>query len=226
MNLTIKWKILTLLLLGIALIAYNDPAQYLTLENLKLNRDRLEDFYQTNKLSMIFGYIAIYIVVGLFLIPGATFLSFAAGFIFGPGLGIAIVNIGSTLGATLAFLTSRYLLRDWIEKKFSKKISGVNEKLCDTPLNCILFFRLVPVFPFFIVNIGMSLSQVTLRHFFFGTMLGTLPATYVYTTAGSNLASVNSFSEIMSTQTLGSLTLLGILALIPVMYKQFKKKTS
>lgn len=221
-----KWKVLTLLLLGIAFIAYNDPTQYLTLENLKLNRDRLEEFYQANRLSMIFGYIAIYIVVGLFLIPGATFLSFAAGFIFGPGLGLAIVNIGSTLGATLAFLISRYLLRDWIEKKFSNKITGVNEELCNTPLNCILFFRLVPIFPFFIVNIGLSLSQIPLRHFFFGTMLGTLPATYVYTNAGSNLASINSFSEIMSTQTLSSLTLLGILALIPVIYKQFKKKTA
>jgi uncharacterized membrane protein YdjX (TVP38/TMEM64 family) len=224
MNLTIKWEVLILLLLGIAFIAYNDPTQHLTLENLKLNRDRLEEFYQANRLSMIFGYIAIYIVVGLFLIPGSTFLSFAAGFIFGPGLGIAIVNIGSTLGATLAFLTSRYLLREWVEKKFSKKISGINEKLCNTPLNCVLFFRLVPLFPFFIVNIALSLSHVPLRHFFLGTMLGTLPATYVYTTAGSNLASINSFSEIMSTQTLGSLTLLGILALIPVIYKQFKKR--
>ena len=114
-----KLPFLILLLLGIALIYFYDPGQYLTIENLKLNQGRLEVLYQENKLVMVAGYIAIYMMIGLFLLPGSTFLSFAAGFVFGPGLGVAIVNVGSTLGATLAFLVSRYLLRDWIEKKFS-----------------------------------------------------------------------------------------------------------
>ena len=109
-----KWKTLVLLLLAIALVIYMDQRQYLTLEYLKLNRDRLEDFYKANTLTMIGGYIAAYIMIGLFLLPGATFLSFAAGLIFGPALGVGIVVIGSTLGATLAFLVSRYLLRDWV----------------------------------------------------------------------------------------------------------------
>jgi uncharacterized membrane protein YdjX (TVP38/TMEM64 family) len=217
-----KLPFLILLLLGIALIYFYDPGQYLTIENLKLNQGRLEVLYQENKLVMVAGYIAIYMMIGLFLLPGSTFLSFAAGFVFGPGLGVAIVNVGSTLGATLAFLVSRYLLRDWIEKKFSKKIQSVNDHLCQNAINCILFFRLVPLFPFFSVNIGLSLSHVPLKLFFFGTMLGTLPATFVYVNAGSNLASINSFSEIMSVQVLGSLMLLGLLALVPVIYKRMK----
>jgi uncharacterized membrane protein YdjX (TVP38/TMEM64 family) len=218
-----KSYLFTLLILGIALIFFNDPAQYLTLENLKLNQHRLEEFYQENGLVLIVSFITLYILIGLFLLPGSTFLSFAAGFIFGPGVGLVVVNIGSTLGATLAFLVSRYLLRDWVERKFANKVRGVNENLCEKPLNCILFFRLVPLFPFFAVNIGLSLSQVPLKYFFLGTMFGTLPATFVYTNAGSNLASINSFSEIMSPKILGSLALLGLLALIPVFYKRIKK---
>lgn len=224
MNLTKKQGVFTLLFLGIAIVAYNDPTQQFTLENLKLHQIRLEIFYQENSLTMIAGYITVYMMIGLFLLPGSTFLSFAAGFIFGPGVGLVIVNVGSTLGATLAFLVSRYLLRDWIEKTFSKKVQGINENLCENPINCILFFRLVPLFPFFAVNIGLSLSQVPLKYFFFGTMFGTLPATFVYTNAGSKLASINSFSEILSAKVLGSLTLLGLLALLPVIYKKIQSK--
>ena len=99
-----KSYLFTLLILGIALIFFNDPAQYLTLENLKLNQHRLEEFYQENGLVLIVSFITLYILIGLFLLPGSTFLSFAAGFIFGPGVGLVVVNIGSTLGATLAFL--------------------------------------------------------------------------------------------------------------------------
>jgi uncharacterized membrane protein YdjX (TVP38/TMEM64 family) len=217
-----KLKFLVLLLLAIALINYIDQRQYLTLENLKLNRDWLEAFYQANTLAMIGGYITAYIMIGLFLLPGATFLSFAAGLIFGPALGVGIVVIGSTLGAALAFLLSRYLLRDWVEEKFANKFRGINDNLCEKPLNSVLFFRLIPLFPFFAVNIGFALSQVSLKFFFWGTMFGKLPATYIYTNAGSNLATINSFAEIMSIKVLGSLSLLGVLALIPVFYKKMK----
>ena len=217
-----KWKALILLLIGIGLINYYDPGQYLTLENLKLHRDRLEVFYQANLVTMIGGYIAAYILIGLFLLPGATFLSFAAGLIFGPALGTGVVVIGSAVGSALAFLVSRYLLRGWVEEKFASRIKGINHNLCEKPLNSVLFFRLIPLFPFFAVNIGFALSQVPLKFFFLGTLFGKLPATYIYTNAGSDLATINSFSEIMSMKVLGSLCLLGILALIPVIYKKMK----
>jgi uncharacterized membrane protein YdjX (TVP38/TMEM64 family) len=217
-----KWKILVLVILAIALTIYIDQRQYFTLENLKLNRDRLCDFYQENTLAMIVGYITAYIMIGLFLIPGATFLSFAAGLIFGPALGVGIVVVGSTFGAGLAFLVSRYLFRNWVEEKFGKQVRSINDNLCEKPLNSVFFFRLIPLFPFFAVNIGFALSQVPLKFFFWGTMFGKLPATYIYANAGSNLASINSFAEIMSLKVLGSLSLLGILALIPVFYKKLK----
>ena len=217
-----KWKILVFVLLVIALTIYIDQSQYFTLENLKLNRDMLDDFYRENTLAMIVGYITAYIMIGLFLLPGATFLSFAAGLIFGPALGVGIVVVGSTLGAALAFLVSRYLLRDWVQEKFGKQVRGVNDNLCEKPLNSVLFFRLIPLFPFFAVNIGFALSQVPLKFFFWGTMFGKLPATYIYANAGNNLATINSFAEIMSMKVLVSLFFLGVLALIPVFYKKTK----
>jgi uncharacterized membrane protein YdjX (TVP38/TMEM64 family) len=217
-----KFKLLALLLFAIVLIVYWGLLQYLTLENLKLNRDLLETFYVENRMVMIGGFVAVYILIGLLLLPGATFLSFAAGFIFGPGLGLLIVSIGSTLGATLAFLVSRYLLRGWVTKKFSKSLQGIDENISGNPLSCILFFRLIPLFPFFAVNIAMALSHMPLKYFFFGTLLGKLPATYIYASAGSNLATIHTLSEIMSVKVLGSLSLLGLLALIPVVYKRMK----
>jgi uncharacterized membrane protein YdjX (TVP38/TMEM64 family) len=217
-----KWKILILVLLAIALTIYIDQRQYFTLESLKLNRDRLGDFYQANTLIMIGGYILTYIMIGLFLLPGATFLNFAAGLIFGPALAVGIVVVGSTLGAALAFLVSRHLLRDWVKGKFGKQVRSVNDNLCEKPINSVLFFRLIPLFPFFAVNIGFALSQVPLKFFILGTMFGKLPATYIYANAGSNLAAINSFAEIMSLKVLGSLSLLGILALTPIFYKKLK----
>jgi uncharacterized membrane protein YdjX (TVP38/TMEM64 family) len=217
-----KLLILAVLIFGIGFFFYFDLGQHLNLENLKTSRDQLEIFYQNNKVVMIFGYIAVYMMIGLFLLPGSTFLTLGAGVIFGPVLGVFVVNIGATLGATLAFLVARYLLRDWVDKHFGNKVKGMNDHLCQNALNGILFFRLVTLFPFFAVNIGLSLSQVKLKYFVLGTMFGILPATAIYANAGSHLASIESFSDVMSFRVLGALTLLGVLALIPIVYKAAK----
>jgi uncharacterized membrane protein YdjX (TVP38/TMEM64 family) len=221
-----KIFVLILIVLGMAVFYYFDLGQYFTLENLKSRREDLNHFFQENPVAMVFGFIGIYIFIGLLMLPGTTFLSFCAGIIFGSFWGTLVVNIGSTIGATLAFLVARYLLRDLMERWFAEKIKPINDNLCTNAIRCILFFRLVPLFPFFAVNIALSLTKVPLGKFVLGTMLGTLPATFVYTNAGRNLASINSFSEIMSVRVLGSLTLLGLLVLIPVIYKMLKKKKS
>lgn len=221
-----KRRLLLLLLLAIGSIVFFDPWQYLSLERLKLHQSELDQFYIANPLTLVGGYIVMFLLIGLFLLPGATLLSFAAGVIFGPTLGTLVVIVGSGMGGALAFLVSRYLLRDWIESKCSEKIRGVNENLCEKPFNSVLFFRLVPLFPFFAVNIGLALSQMPLKSFFFGTMLGKLPSTYVYSLAGNNLATISSLEDIMSIKVLVSLCLLGVLALIPVAYKKMNLKES
>lgn len=216
--------VLVSLVLGMAVFYYFDLSQYLTLDNLKSRREELHYLFQENPVEMVFGFIGIYIFIGLLMLPGATFLSFCAGIIFGTSWGTLVVNVGATLGAALAFFVARYLLRDFMEKSFADKIKPINDQLCDDGLRCILFLRLVPLFPYFLVNIGLALTQVPLKIFVIGTLLGKLPATLVYTNAGKNLASINSFSEIMSARVLWSLTMLGSLFLIPVIYKMVKKK--
>ena len=137
-----------------------------------------------------------------------------------------MVNVGSTLGATLAFLMARYVLRAWMEKKFEDKIKPINEGICENAIHCILFFRLIPIFPFFLVNITLGLTKVPLKIFILGTFFGTMPATWVYANAGSNLVTINSFADIASPKVLGALTLLGMLVIAPIIYKKINKTVS
>ena len=158
-----------------------------------------------------------------FSFPGAAILTLTGGAIFGPWMGSLAVNIGATIGATLAFLAVRFLLRDWAEKKFGDKLKPFNDGFSKNAVNYILFLRLVPLFPFFLINLVSGLTSVNLRVYFFGTMFGTIPGTFIYANAGSNLASINSIGDIVSTDVLGSLTLLGVFTLVPTVYKKVKK---
>jgi len=207
-----------------ALFYYFDLGQYLSLESLKDNRDKLSDYYQGHAWQMILGFIGVYIVSVALSLPGATILTLTGGAIFGSVAGTLIVNVGATIGATLAFLVSRFLLRDWVEKKFGEKLKPINDGFSKNAINYILFLRLVPLFPFFLVNLASGLTQVRLRVYVFGTMVGILPGGFVYANAGSNLASINSISDIASPGVLGAFALLGLFALIPTLYNRFKKR--
>ncbi len=207
-----------------ALFYYFDLGQYLSLETLKDNREKLSDYYQGHPWQMILGFIGVYIVSVALSLPGATILTLTGGAIFGSVAGTLIVNVGATIGATLAFLVSRFLLRDWVEKKFGDKLKPINDGFSKNAINYILFLRLVPLFPFFLVNLVSGLTKVRLRVYFFGTMVGILPGGFVYANAGSNLASINSISDIASPGVLGAFALLGLFALIPTLYNRFKKR--
>lgn len=208
----------------VALFYYFDLGRYLSLESLKANRDALYSFNRQNPFTAILGFIGIYIVVVALSLPGATVLTLAGGAIFGSFEATLFVNIGATLGATLAFLAARVLLRDWVEKKFGDKLQPFIEGVSKNAVNFTLFLRLVPVFPFFLVNLALGLTQIPLRIYFFCTMLGILPGSFVYANAGSNLANINSLADVTSPGVLGALALLGLFALIPVVYKRIKRK--
>lgn len=208
----------------VALFYYFDLGRYLSLESLKANRDALYNFNRQNPFTAILGFIGIYIVVVALSLPGATVLTLAGGAIFGSFEATLFVNIGATLGATLAFLAARVMLRDWVEKKFGDKLQPFIEGVSKNAVNFTLFLRLVPVFPFFLVNLALGLTQIPLRIYFFFTMLGILPGSFVYANAGSNLANINSLADVTSPGVLGALALLGLFALIPVVYKRIKRK--
>jgi uncharacterized membrane protein YdjX (TVP38/TMEM64 family) len=219
-----KLILLGVFVAAIGLFFYFDLGHFLTLTGLKENLGRLKSYYADNTLLMVLGFIGVYIVVVGLSLPGATILTLCAGAIFGSVSGTLVVNVGATLGATLAFLAARFILRDWVEKKFGEKLQPFNEGFSKNAINYILFLRLVPLFPFFLVNLMSGLTKVKLPIYFLGTMVGILPGSFVYANAGSNLAQINSLSDIASPGVLGAFALLGIFALIPSIYKRMKNK--
>ncbi len=208
----------------IALFFFFDLGRYLTLESLKANRDALRAYYEEHGFLMAGGFILLYIVQTALSLPGAAILSLAAGAIFGAVMGTAYVNIGATIGATLAFLVARYLFHDVIQNKFGARLEKINTELETRGFNYLLFLRLVPVFPFFLINLGAGLTKLPLRTFFFGTMIGIIPGSFVFCNAGASLATITSMSGIASPRVLGSFALLGLFALVPVLYQKFRNK--
>ena len=206
------------------LFFYFDLGKYLTLASLKENRAALVSFYANHQVVMISAFIAAYIVQTALSLPGAAILSLAAGAVFGAVMGTVYVNIGATIGATLAFLVARYLFHDVIQNKFGTRLEKINTELATKGFNYLLFLRLVPVFPFFLINLGAGLTKLPLRTFFFGTMIGIIPGSFVYCNAGASLASITSMSEVASPRVLGSFALLGLFALVPVLYQKFKRR--
>ena len=218
-----KKKILLVLIgVGIAAFYFFDIQQYLSFEILKANRDRLNVVYQENSIIFIAGFIGIYFLTVSLSLPGAALLTLSAGAIFGSVLGTFLVNIGATLGATAAFLSARFIFRDWVESQFSDKLEFVNNGISDNATSYLLFLRLVPLFPFFLVNLVLGVTQVRLSIYFLSTMVGIMPGSFVYANAGSNLARINTISDIASPEVFGAFVLLGIFVLIPAVYRRYR----
>jgi uncharacterized membrane protein YdjX (TVP38/TMEM64 family) len=210
-------------LVAVFLFFYFDLQRYMSLAALKANRQALLDYYAGHKLVMVAGFMAVYILQTALSLPGAAILSLAAGAIFGSIMGTLYANIAATTGATAAFLMTRYLLRDVVLHRFGSKLEGMNREMEERGFSYLLFLRLVPLFPFFLINLAAGLTRIPLRTFFFGTLLGIIPGGFVYVNAGASLATIDSLSGIISPRVLGSFALLGLFALIPVLYNKFKK---
>ncbi len=136
------------------------------------------------------------------------------------------VNIGATTGATLAFLTARYLLRDTVEQKFGKWLGPFQEGFAKNAFSYLLTLRLIPLFPFFVVNLVSGLTRVNVGTYVAATAIGIIPGSFVYAYAGRQLGTINSLKEIASPNVIGAFVLLGLLALVPVVYKKLRAKVS
>lgn len=218
-----KTVILIVMAALIALFFHFDLKQYLSLESLKANREALVGYYVAHRLPFVAAFMAIYIVQTALSLPGAAILSLAAGAIFGAWMGTVYANIAATTGATLAFLVTRYLLHDVVERRFGARLEKLNRELEARGLNYLLFLRLVPIFPFFLINLGAGLTRLPLRTFFIGTALGIIPGGFVYCNAGASLATVTSLKGIASPRVIGSFALLGLFALVPAIYRKIKE---
>lgn len=220
-------KKIILIMIGLATVVlffYLDLGRFLTLESLKANRQLLLAFYADHTLLMVAAFMAIYIIQTALALPGAVILSLSAGAIFGPLLGTTYAVTAASIGATLSFLITRYLLREAVLNRFGSKLETINKELEERGINYLLFLRLVPVFPFFLINLAAGLTRLPLRTFVLGTFFGIIPGGFVFVNAGASLATINSLSDIASPRVLGSFALLGLFALIPALYGKVKKQ--
>ncbi|HRH88814.1 MAG TPA: FAD-dependent oxidoreductase [Rubrivivax sp.] len=186
----------------------------LTLDNLKASRDALQAQVLSAPLVTAAVFFAVYVAAAALSIPGALILTLAAGAMFGLGWGLLLVSFASSLGALLAFLAARYLLRDGIQARFGKSLAPINEGVRKDGTFYLLTLRLVPVFPFWLINLLMGLTPMGAGRFYLVSQLGMLAGTAVYVNAGTQLAAIQSPGDILSPGLLGSFVLLGLFPLL------------
>ena len=203
-----KLGLLIALVLAIAAIIWWLPENFLTLDNLKARQSDIEQFRQSNPLISVLIYCGIYVLFTALSIPGAAILTLAGGAIFGLFYGTIWVSISSTIGATLAFLLSRYFFKDAVKQKFGDKITTIEENFKKDGAFYLFSLRLVPVFPFFVINILMGMTPIKTAAYAMVSWAGMLPATIVYVNAGTQLSKLESLSGILSPPIIFSFVLL------------------
>lgn len=207
--------LLVMIILGlIAAFFIFDLKQYLSLSYIKGQQQAFADFYTQNPVATIGGYMLIYIVTTALSLPGAALLTLLGGALFGVLTGTIVVSFASTIGATCAFLASRFLLREYVQSKFGKYLSKVNQGVEQEGAFYLFTLRLIPAFPFFVINLVMGLTPMRTMTYFLVSQVGMLPGTIVYVNAGTQLSQIDSLKGIVSPGVLGSFVLLGLFPLI------------
>jgi uncharacterized membrane protein YdjX (TVP38/TMEM64 family) len=203
-------------------IRASGAGEYFTFENLQKNKEALHELVSGQYAFSVFIYIAVYIAVTAFSIPGATILTLAGGFLFGPLLAIIYVNAGANGGAVLAFLSARYLIGGWVQDKYGAQLKKFNEELSKNGHLYMLTLRFIPVFPFFLINIFAGLTNIPVRTFIWTTAVGIIPGSAAYAFAGSQINYIKSADDIFSARMLIALLLLGLFSIAPVIIKKLK----
>ena len=201
----------------------HDLGEMLSLDRLKDSREALAAFYGQNRALMIAVFFAVYVAATAVSIPGAIILTLAGGAIFGFWLGLLLISFASSIGALLAFLVSRYLLRDVLQRKFKSSFQAINQGIERDGLFYLLTLRLVPLFPFWLINLLMGLTQLRANRFYTVSQIGMLPGTVVFVNAGTQLALINSLGDVLSPALIGSLVLLGLFPLVAKFMVNFLK---
>jgi len=205
---------LALAIAAVFLYRHFGLGQLLTLEVLKSSRDSLEALVQTRPLYALASFFAVYVACAALSFPGATILTLAAGAMFGLWTGVLIVSFASSIGALLAFLAARNLLRGAVQSRFGKQLAPVNEGMQRDGAYYLLTLRLVPLFPYFMVNLLAGLTPIGAWRFYWVSQLGMLAGTAVYVNAGTRLAAIEEAADVLSPALLLSFVLLGVFPLI------------
>jgi uncharacterized membrane protein YdjX (TVP38/TMEM64 family) len=213
------------IIIGIAVFRYFDLGQYLSLDYIKASQAKFQALYLENRLLVVAAYMGIYIAATALSLPGAAVLTLAGGGLFGLVVGTVAVSFASTIGATLACAVSRFLLRDWVQGKFGDKLSAINNGIEKEGAFYLFSLRLVPIFPFFVINLAMGLTRMRLSTFFWVSQIGMLAGTMVYVNAGKELAKIDSLSGIVSPGVLISFAVLGLFPItVKKLLELYKRK--
>ena len=207
---TKKLSIVVVAAIIIAAYFYFDLGQYINLTYLKGSEKRFRMLYGEHKATVIAAYMFIYILFTALSLPGAVVMTLGGGALFGVIAGTLIVSFSSTIGATMACFISRYLLRDWVRTRFGDRFAKLHKGIEEEGAFYLFSLRLIPVFPFFIINLIMGLTPLRLGTFYWVSQIGMFPGTIVYVNAGSELSKIESLSGILSPRVILSFVLLGL----------------
>jgi uncharacterized membrane protein YdjX (TVP38/TMEM64 family) len=223
---TVALKVLVAALFIGALVAFFalDGQRYLSLDTIKRNRDALFAFTDAHYASALAIAFAVYVAAVAFSLPGALVLSLTMGFLFGRWVGTALVVVAATIGATLLFLAARYLFADAARKRLGALGEKINAGFTENAFSYLLFLRLVPLFPFFLVNLALAFTTVPLRTFVLATAIGIIPGTFVFVNLGQALGRIESLQGLVSPQVIGGLALLAVFALVPAVVQKWRSK--
>ncbi len=196
--------------------------RYLTLDTIKQHRDTLLAFTEAHYAAALAIAFVTYTAAVAFSIPGAALLSLAVGFLFGKWVGTVLTVFAATTGATLVFLAARYVFADAARRRLGPMARRINEGFTRNAWSYLLFLRLVPAFPFFLVNLAPAFSSIPLSTFVGATFVGIIPGTFVFVNLGETLGRIDSLQGLVSLPTLGAFALLGVLALVPVAVRRWR----
>lgn len=220
-----KLLIVACLLSLVAVFFINGGQEYLSFDSLKHHKDDLLAYANTHYWQTFFMTGGVYILSTVLNLPGAAIMSLAIGFVFGRWYGVLLATISSTIGAVLVFWIARYLIADWARHRLEKLKSTktIMAKLEQDAFSYLLFMRAVPLFPFWFVNMTFAFSPIKTKQYAIGTYFGMLPVSFVLVNLGQSLSTVNSMSELFTTDVIISFVLIGLLALIGTSWARIRQ---
>lgn len=221
-------KKIVVLLIGIiiliGLIKQFQLDTLLTFENLHENKLRLNTFVENNYLKSVLLYIGVYIVVIAMNLPGAGVMTFSGGVLFGILPAMLYVNISASVGGSIAFLVTRNFFGIFVQERFGDKLKKFNQDIERYGKNYLLTMRLIPIFPFFFVNIAAGVTKVSYMTFLWTTSIGTIPGTFAYVFAGHNISNIAGGEKILSPPVIAALVIFGLMAIVPTIMSKRREK--
>ncbi len=215
-----KFFLLAVFIGGIVAFFVFDGPHYLDLDTIKTHRDALRLMTQQHFTASLVVAFLVYAGAVAFSIPGGLILSLTMGFIFGRWTGTVLVVVAATVGATIVFVAARYIFADAARKRLGDFGTRINAGFTANAFRYMLFLRLVPLFPFFLVNLAPAFTSIPVSTYALATLIGIIPASFVYVNLGETLSRIDSLQGLVSVETLGALALLGLLALLSIAWKR------